>query len=170
MYSITGFIFDDYLNWVNAEANAMPADSEDDFRGIFGLGERAQKDFFMRSGVYSMWAKDIDNPTENGKLPGKEVYGAHPFYMFKHKNNSWVGVYHNNAQAQDWWINNNYTTGKVSISTITTGGYGDIYVFVSSQKPESIIAKYHSMVGTPVLVPQWALGWNQCRYGYLNVD
>jgi hypothetical protein len=31
--------------------------------------------------------------------------------MFKHAENSWVGVYHNLAQAQDWWINNDYKTG-----------------------------------------------------------
>jgi len=22
------------------------------------------------------------------------------------------------------------------------------------------------MIGDPVLIPQWALGWNQCRWGY----
>jgi len=80
--------------------------------------------------------------------------------MFKHAPNSWVGVYHNNAQAQDWWISNNFTSGKIGINTITTGGLGDMYVFVSAQKPESIIAKYHSLIGAPVMTPQWALGWN----------
>ena len=136
---------------------------------MFGLGERATKDFFYKSGVYSMWAKDIDNPVENGKLPGKNNYGVHPFYMFKHATKSWVGVYHNLAQAQDWWINNDFTTGKVALSTISTGGLGDIFIFTSSGNPESIIAKYHSLVGSPVLTPQWALGWNQCRWCYRNL-
>jgi alpha-glucosidase (family GH31 glycosyl hydrolase) len=84
---------------------------------------------------------------EDGKLPGKNVYGVHPFYMFKHAKNSWVGVYHNSAQASDWWINNDFTSGKVSISTVSTGGLGDMYIFLSAQKPESIIAKYHSLIG-----------------------
>ena len=97
-------------------ANAQPSASEDSFRGIFGLGERASTDYFFKSGVYSLWNKDIDNPTENRKLPGKEVYGTHPFYMYKHGINSWVGVYHNLAQAQDWWITNDYMSGNVSIS------------------------------------------------------
>jgi hypothetical protein len=97
--TLKGFLFAEYLNWINLVAHAQPSASDSTFRGIFGLGERASTDFFMKSGVYSMWAKDIDNPTENGQLPGKEVYGVHPFYMFKHAANSWIGVYHNNAQA-----------------------------------------------------------------------
>ena len=73
--------------------------------------------------------------------------------MFKHAANSWVGVFHNLAQAQDWWINNDYASGNVSLSTIATGGLGDIYVMLSSPKPESIIAKYHNLIGTPVMTP-----------------
>lgn len=30
--------------------------------------------------------------------------------------------------------------------------------------------KYFNLVGTPVLTPQWALGWNQCRWCYRSVD
>lgn len=164
--TMKGLIFDEYLSWVNMEAVAEAADSEDNFRGVFGLGERATKDFFFKTGVYSMWAKDIDNPVENGRLPGSENYGVHPFYMFKHSPLSFVGVYHNLAQAQDWWIKNDFKTGKIALSTIATGGLGDIFIFTSSQKPEDIIAKYHSLVGSPVLTPQWALGWNQCRWCY----
>jgi hypothetical protein len=106
--SVKGLLFHEYLNWLNVVAYAQPSADEASFRGIFGLGERATTDFFFKSGVYSMWAKDIDNPWENGRLPGKQVYGVHPFYMFKHASKSWVGVYHNNAQAQDWWIQNNF--------------------------------------------------------------
>lgn len=94
---LQGLLFDEYLNWVNMKAYAQPSTSEDTFRGVFGLSERASKDFFYKSGVYSLFAKDIDNPQENGKLPGKNTYGVHPFYMFKHSTDSWIGVYHNLA-------------------------------------------------------------------------
>ena len=32
--------------------------------------------------------------------------------------------------------------------------------------PEDVVKQYHSIVGTPVLIPQWGLGWHQCRWGY----
>ena len=137
--TLKSLLFNEYINWVNMQINAQPADTEEDFHGIFGLGERSTKDFFYKTGVYSLWSKDTWNPQENGKLPGKQVYGVHPFYMFKHSANSWVGVFHNLAQAQDWWINNDYASGNVSLSTIATGGLGDIYVMLSAPKPESII-------------------------------
>ena len=111
--TLKGLLFDQYLNWVNVEAVAQPAASEAEFKGVFGLGERATKDFFFKTGVYSMWAKDIDNPVENGRLPGSNNYGVHPFYMFKHADRSWAGVFHNLAQAQDWWITNDPVTGKI---------------------------------------------------------
>lgn len=166
--TLKGFLFDQYLNWFNMEALAVPAANEDAFRGVFGLGERATKDFFFRSGVYSMWTKDTDNPVESGRLPGSNNYGVHPFYMFKHADRSWLGVYHNLAQAQDWWIANDAPSGRVKLSTISTGGLGDVYVFLSSQKPDDIVSRYHSLVGAPVMTPQWSLGWNQCRWCYLS--
>jgi alpha-glucosidase len=34
-----------------------------------------------------------------------------------------------------------------------------------------VIQKYHNhIVGNPVLIPQWALGWNQCKWGYNTTD
>jgi alpha-glucosidase len=36
--------------------------------------------------------------------------------------------------------------------------------------PDQIVSKYYTMIGNPVLIPQWALGWNQCRYGYRNTQ
>ncbi len=97
-----------------------------------GLGERASKDMFLKTGVYPVWNADVDNPTDDGVLPGKQTYGTHPFYMFKHAKNSWVGVYHNLAQATDYWVNNDWASGRVGIQQVATGGYGDIYVILSA--------------------------------------
>lgn len=36
--------------------------------------------------------------------------------------------------------------------------------------PDAVVSKYMTLVGNPVLVPQWGLGWNQCRYGYRTTD
>lgn len=44
--TIKGLLFDEYLNWVNVDAYTQNATSADDFIGVFGLGERATKNFF----------------------------------------------------------------------------------------------------------------------------
>jgi len=36
--------------------------------------------------------------------------------------------------------------------------------------PDKVVALYHTLIGSPVLIPQWALGWNQCKWGYKTVE
>lgn len=36
--------------------------------------------------------------------------------------------------------------------------------------PDAVITKYNTLIGNPVLIPQWSLGWHQCRYGYRSTD
>ena len=58
------------------------------------------------------------------------------------------------------------------VKSRAAGGLGDIYILISdTNKVENLIKKYHNLiVGNPVLIPQWALGWNQCKWGYENTD
>lgn len=51
---------------------------------------------------------------------------------------------------------------------MSAGGLGDIYVMRAST-PEQVVLQYFTMIGKPVLTPQWALGWHQCRWGYSNL-
>jgi alpha-glucosidase len=114
-----------------------------------------------------MWARDIPTPIENGKTPGNNLYGVHPFYMYKLEASRWMGVFTNLVQAQDWYIKNDQGNGQVDIQSFATGGVADIYVMLAST-PDAVTASYFKIVGSPVIIPQWALGWNQCRYGYNN--
>jgi hypothetical protein len=100
-FRMDGMIYHDYLNWIKVQAYT---ESGDKFKGVFGLGERANFDFFYKDGVYSMWSKDIPTPIETGDLPASNMYGTHPYFMYKHKSNAWVGVLYKLAAAQDWWI------------------------------------------------------------------
>jgi hypothetical protein len=43
---------------------------------------------------------------DDGTLPGKNGYGVHPFFMFQHSPEKWVGVFSKQAHAQDWIVNN----------------------------------------------------------------
>ena len=102
-FRLEGMIYDDYLNWIKVH---VVTETGDKFKGIFGLGERASFDFFYKDGVYSMWTRDVPTPIDFGTSPSSNMYGTHPYYMYKHKSNAWVGVLYKLAAAQDWWIKN----------------------------------------------------------------
>jgi hypothetical protein len=100
IYEINGLTLEKYFNQVNSTIylKNSPAQGNTNKRRLFGLGERASEDFFLEDGVYSMWARDQPTPVENGKAPGNNAYGTHPFYMGQ-SYPEWVGVFHNLANA-----------------------------------------------------------------------
>jgi len=63
-----------------------------------GLGERATNKLTWDDGVYAMYNRDAVNPPETGKTPGNNIYGTHPFFMFKTSPTIWTGVYSNTLQ------------------------------------------------------------------------
>jgi hypothetical protein len=72
--------------------------------GVLGLADQVSSSLFLEDGVYSLWSLDTTSPSRDGKLPGKNMDGVHPFLMGKCVDNTWMGVYSNLAAAQDWWI------------------------------------------------------------------
>ena len=48
---------------------------------------------------------------------------------------------------------------------VAAGGLADIFVIIDST-PNAVSQSYYELVGRPALIPQWALGWHQCRWGY----
>ena len=113
VFDISGLAYNSFLNVLQSDAYCLPGEY---FNGIMGLGERNKMSLFLRDGVYSMWNFDSPTPPETGTLPGKNVYGTHPFYMYKTDSQVWTGVFSNNANAQDWYIKNNPSTGQVSVN------------------------------------------------------
>lgn len=95
-FTLNGMLLDSYMNQINAKVTVPGGDN---FKGIFGLGERASKNFFYEDGIYTIWAKDQGTPLEDGKLPTKAMYGTHPFFMFRHNKESYAGVFYKLAHA-----------------------------------------------------------------------
>jgi alpha-glucosidase len=42
---------------------------------------------------------------------------------------------------------------------IAVGGVADLY-FITDSSPASVVSGYLEIVGKPVLLPQWTLGWH----------
>jgi hypothetical protein len=56
-----------------------------------GLGEEPTWTSFIRMESRACGQKILRTPIDYGKLPASNIYGSHPYFMYKHKSNSWVG-------------------------------------------------------------------------------
>ena len=148
---ITSMILDQQLNYYEMTLYAQT--------DIIGIGERVQSSLFYPDGVYTMWNMDRGMPFENGKPPGTNTYGTHPFFMYQSSKDTWVGVFTKSAAAQDWYIKNDRYSNITNITFIAAGGLSDLY-FIIDQTPNLVSAAYIDLVGKPVLIPYWTLGWH----------
>ena len=69
------------------------------FQGVLGLAEQVSSSLFLQDGTYSLWSLDTADPEQDGQLPGKNMYGVHPFVMGKAAEFAWFGVFVNLAAA-----------------------------------------------------------------------
>lgn len=134
---------------------------------MYGFGERVT-DFFVQPGIYTSWAKDQTDPVDDGKRPGKNIYGTHPVYFTQSttgKKNHW-GMFNLNANAQDTKIEFNGDLGAKISHYISGTGIFDMFFFLENTMPETTVSKYHDIIGSTLLPPFWSMGWHQCKYGY----
>lgn len=52
---------------------------------------------------------------------------------------------------------------------VAAGSMIDMYVIID-YTPSLVSSEYLRLIGRPVLSPQWALGWHQCKWGYRDVQ
>jgi len=129
---------------------------------VYGIGERVTQ-FPLAEGIYTLFSRDAAGPYDNGKPPGKNMYSSQPVYL---------GVDHSGKAHGGFLLNSNAMDVSVTSKSIqfrTIGGVIDMFVFVGP-KPEDVVKQYQELVGKPVLIPQWGLGWHHCRWGYKSLD
>ncbi|XP_077637215.1 maltase-glucoamylase [Crocuta crocuta] len=125
---------------------------------IYGFGE-TEHTAFRRDLNWHTWGMfSRDQP------PGykKNSYGVHPYYMALEEDGSAHGVLLLNSNAMDVTFQ-----PLPALTYRTTGGILDFYV-VLGPTPELVTQQYTELIGRPVMVPYWALGFQLCRYGYQN--
>ena len=138
---------------------------------LYGLGERVG-DFFLKEGIYTTWARDIPDPVDDGKPPGKNIYGSHPIYFTQSNGGNkyhWA-MLNLNANAQDTKISFTGDLGGQISHYISGEGIFDMYFIIEKKTPEDVVKAYHSLIGPTLLPPMWGLGWHQWKYGYKSTD
>uniref|UniRef100_A0A452UGQ7 Maltase-glucoamylase n=1 Tax=Ursus maritimus TaxID=29073 RepID=A0A452UGQ7_URSMA len=125
---------------------------------IYGFGETEHTAFRRDLNWHTWGIFSRDEP------PGykKNSYGVHPYYMALEEDGSAHGVLLLNSNAMDVTFQ-----PLPALTYRTIGGILDFYVFLGPT-PELVTQQYTEMIGRPVMVPYWSLGFQLCRYGYEN--
>lgn len=169
MYKLNGMQLGELYNYIDASFY-----TSDPSKGLIGLFEQVSSNLYLKDGIYSLWSRDQPDPAQTGGLPSSNMYGTHPILMSQGKPNNavsaWNIVFNNLAAAQDWRITQVSGQAEYSVKSFATGGMGDLF-FMSAATADAVVTLYQkNIVGLPVMVPQWILGWNQCRWGYTDLD
>ncbi|XP_038174418.1 maltase-glucoamylase, intestinal isoform X2 [Arvicola amphibius] len=125
---------------------------------IYGFGETEHPTFKIDLNWHTWGMFSRDQP------PGYKMnsYGVHPYYMGLEEDGNAYGVFLLNSNAMDVTFQ-----PTPALTYRTTGGILDFFVFLGPT-PELVTQQYTELIGRPVMVPYWSLGFQLCRYGYEN--
>jgi alpha-D-xyloside xylohydrolase len=130
----------------------------------YGLGESTRTNQALNSGTYTLWAADMAAAGFD-----RNLYGAFPYYLQLLPSGVSHGAMLMNSNGMDIVLNNDGNSAdENTIAFNTIGGIIDLYIF-SGSDPKSVVKQYTSIVGLPMMMPYWSLGFHNCKYGYTNV-
>lgn len=130
---------------------------------LYGLGEHSDP-FRLNTTDYirTLWSQDA-----YGTPNGANLYGNHPIYFDHRGSKGTHGVFLLSSNGMDVFVNSSDESGAY-LEYNTLGGVFDIY-FVAGPGPLDVSRQYAEIAGLPAMMPYWALGFHQCRYGYQDV-
>lgn len=137
---------------------ALPKDAN-----IYGLGEHSDP-FRLPTDDYHRTLWNAESPF----IPrASNLYGSHPMYL-EHRESGSHGVFLLNSNGMD--INITTTdSGESSLEYNTVGGVLDYYFF-AGPSPTDVSKQYAELFGHAAMMPYWSLGFQQCKYGYWDVN
>ena len=129
---------------------------------IYGLGEGADTFRHDPSGYsHTIW-----NSGQPFMPPNSNLYGHYPVYYDHRGSNGTHAVYLHNSNGQK--IDLGVEDGQQFLEWNTIGGVFDFY-FLPGSTPKAAASQFADVVGHATLMPYWAFGFHQCRYGYQDV-
>eukprot|EP00708_Paratrimastix_pyriformis_P002064 GAFH01000802.1.p1 GENE.GAFH01000802.1~~GAFH01000802.1.p1 ORF type:complete len:926 (-),score=379.32 GAFH01000802.1:65-2842(-) len=159
--SLPGLVFEDqYIEWTTILGSPETA--------IYGLGERVGPLRLDMNHTYTIFTRD-----NGGTPPDVNLNGAHPVWMDLQADGQAHGGMMLNSNGMDVVL----TPGDASHVPVVpatmqwrlTGGIVDLYLY-PGPSPHDVVRQHTRIVGLPVLMPLWGLGWHQCRWGYKSLD
>ncbi|KAI1810828.1 glycoside hydrolase family 31 protein [Poronia punctata] len=130
---------------------------------LYGLGEHSDS-FRLETKDYQRTFWNAESPF----IPRKSnLYGSHPNYLEHRGESGSHGVALLSSNGMD--ININQTSsGDQYLEYNIIGGVFDFY-FLAGPSPSDVSKQYAELVGLPAMMPYWAFGYQQCKYGWEDV-
>ncbi|KAI1129267.1 glycosyl hydrolases family 31-domain-containing protein [Nemania abortiva] len=131
---------------------------------LYGLGEHSDS-FRLSTSNYKRTFWNAESPF----IPrNSNLYGSHPNYLEHRGESGSHGVALLNANGMD--ININTTdSGDQYLEYNILGGVLDFY-FLAGPSPADVSRQYAEVVGLPAMMPYWTFGFQQCKYGWPDVE
>ena len=128
-------------------------DPDDHF---FGFGEKALS-FDKRGGSLHNWNTDASDHEPYSD----PLYQSHPVTLVLNSGSAY-GLFFDNTY-RSW-----FDLGRMSRSSWAFGADGGElnYYYLPGPTPADVLRRYARLVGPTPLPPQWALGYQQCRWSY----
>ena len=122
---------------------------------FFGLGEKSGP-VNRRGRTYTMWNSDKPcyGPQED------PLYKSIPFFFSNYK----YGIFFDNT----WKSKFDFGTTSSEYFSFGSNGGELIYYFIHGNDYAQIIEQYTQLTGKPIMPPNWAFGFSQCRGLYTN--
>jgi alpha-glucosidase len=123
---------------------------------FYGLGEKAAH-LDKRRGVFSMWNMDTPAYVE-GTDP---IYQSIPFYL-GWQNGAAYGIFFDNSFRTEF----DFGRSSQEYAAFSSEGGEMNYYFFYGPSMKKILGRYAELTGHMPMPPMWALGNQQCRWGY----
>jgi alpha-glucosidase len=126
----------------------------------YGLGEKTG--FLDKRGErYEMWNTDVFAPHVQEI---EALYQSIPFVIV-HEATSTYGIFLDNPGRS--FFDMRSAANEITIQT-ETGAFD--YYYIAGAKLKDVVSRYTTLTGRMPLPPQWAIGYHQSRYSYMNQD
>lgn len=130
---------------------------------LYGLGEHTDSLRLNTTDyVRTFWNRDA-----GGVHEGQNLYGAHPVY-FENRNGASHGVALLNSNGMDVKIDRSESHGQY-LEYNVLGGIVDLY-FLAGPNPFDVAVQYSEVSGKANMMPYWAFGLHNCRFGYRSAE
>ncbi|PRY55387.1 alpha-glucosidase [Arcticibacter pallidicorallinus] len=161
---------DNQQNIINEDLSAMHWEENVDFggyyvyctkkghpgEGYFGLGDKPTT-FNMRGRRFQNWNTD----TYSFARDQDPLYRSIPFYIGL-KDTTAYGIFFDNSYRTYF----DFGQEDQDKTSFWAEGGELLYYYIHGPHMMDVVKRYHTLTGTHPMPPQWALGYQQCRWSY----